>query len=165
MLGVWRTTLYHNIYVLCRWYINNWIGNGIGHYWPLFLISVLVIFERCNQYCKIITIEQQLGVRGEREEERRNREGRGCRKDNYWENAHFHWKNQKPDIILVWYLYFYHDLTNQIAYNEVSKCVIKLSVFTERFDNMLLNLPVKCSRHCLKWNSSYIVVNFFIIIN
>ena len=32
---------------------------GIGHYWPLFLISVLVIFERCNRYCKIITIEEQ----------------------------------------------------------------------------------------------------------
>ena len=27
--------------------------NGIGHYWPLFL--VLVISERCNHYCKRCT--------------------------------------------------------------------------------------------------------------
>ena len=39
-----------------------------------------------------------------------------------------------------------------------------LLVFTGRVDNMLVNLPVKCSHHCLKWNSSYRVINFFIII-
>ena len=37
-------------------------------------------------------------------------------------------------------------------------------VFTGRFDNMLLNLPVKCSHQWLRWNSSYIAVSFFIII-